>query len=266
MKVTKHTGRSYSSLLFVGVALFTQHTQAQDHAAAAAAPAAATPAVRETVRRTPAQVANAGVTSMYKLPKFEGLGFSLGREGVFRNNVNMMKDMSYSSSGQTGDALLASMKKYTLNKGCIPNLLIAGHGWGARDGKRETIATGSTSRDNNKGFSLKGAGATILGDLSSKRNLQGLVNSGEVKFCKSCQIFLHACSISHEYSEALAKTSGCSVVSATYKVSPIDTDTGVYDHVWFTSAGGKFHKYTPNAETGEVARRVIGEEFIFDPR
>lgn len=215
---------------------------------------------RESVRRSPAQVSAAGVTSMYKLPKFEGLGFSFGREQVFKNNANMMKDSSYSKSGQNGAAFMASLKRYTLNKGCIPNLMIAGHGWGASDGKRESIATGSNSRNANQGLYVDGPGTTIKGHLADS------IERGDVKFCGQCQIFLHACSISHNYSETLAKTTGCSVVSADYKVSPVDTDTGVYDHVWFTSAGGKFTKYTPASDRASVSRRSIGEEFIFDPR
>jgi len=197
---------------------------------------------------------------MFKLPKFEGVGFSFGREQVFKNNVNMMKNSSFSSRGQNGAAFIASLKKYTLNKGCIPNLMIAGHGWGASGDKRESIATGSSSRNADQGLYIEGRGTTIKGDLA--RNIA----SGDIKFCSDCQIFLHACSISHNYSETLAQTTGCSVVSANNKVSPIDTNTGVYDHVWFTSAGGKFSKYTPSADGNSVSRKTIGEEFIFDPR
>ncbi len=248
----------FSSIFSLSAILSSQTAMAAEDHSASAVPEVSSSS-RETVRRSPAQLRAAGLGSMYKLPKFDGLGFALGREGVFQNNVNMMKDSSYAKKGQTGYDLLNSLKKYTKNKGCIPNFLIAGHGWGAGDGKRETIATGSNSRDANLGFSLEGKGATIKGDLAA------LVKSGEVKFCKACQIFLHACSISHNYAETLATTTGCSVVSATYKVSPVDTNDGFYDHVWFTSAGGKFFKYTPT-DDGKVARKTIGEEFIFDPR
>jgi hypothetical protein len=251
-------GKKFAVFCVLGTLAFANVAgAAEDHGAEASG--AETRAPYQSVRRTPAQLARAGVTNMYKLPKFEGVGFALGREGVFRNNVKLMSDFSYSPNGQTGTDLLNALKKYTRNKGCIPNLLIAGHGWGAEGNKRETIATGSTSRDNNLGFNLEGKGATIKGDLAR------LVKSGEVKFCKSCEVFLHACSISHDYSETLAQVTGCSVVSATYKVSPVDTDSGIYDHVWFTSAGGKFFKYTPH-EDGKVSRKMLGEEYVFDAR
>ncbi|MEO5668893.1 MAG: hypothetical protein ABIR96_12610 [Bdellovibrionota bacterium] len=257
MKTQFGVSRLYSTIL--GLSIVGMSLSLAAHASGHASPASRSSAARETVRRSPAQLHDAGLNSMFSLPKFEGVGFALGREGVFRNNAELMKSSSYSSTGQTGYDLLNALKKYTSAKGCVPNLLVAGHGWGSHEGKRETIATGSIARDANKGFNLDGAGATIKGDLAR------LIKNGEVKFCGSCQIFLHACSISDNYSETLAKVSGCSVVSANDKVSPVDTNSGEYDHVWFTSGGGRFSKYTPTSD-GRVSRRTIGEEFIFDPR
>ncbi len=247
--------------VYLGVLTSISVAQAQ-HAPQRSSSSNGVISTRETVRRSPSELQRAGVSSMYSLSKSQGLGFALGREGVFRNNVNMMSTSDYSSSGQTGADFIDALKKYTREKGCLPNLLIAGHGWGAAEHPMEAIATGSTSRDAGKGIYLhEQKGRDVV---SINGDLKRLVDSGEVKFCKSCRIFLHACSISHDYSEGLVKATGCSVVSANYKVSPVDTNTGVYDHVWFTSAGGKFYQYSPR-DDGSIARRTIGQEYIFHP-
>jgi hypothetical protein len=156
-------------------------------------------------------------------------------------------------------AMIRALEKYTKSNGCIPNLMIAGHGWGAFDGKVESISTGSIARDSVLGLYLNpvanSEGASIKGALQTR------IDSGKIRFCEdSCKIRIHACSISHEFSQSMANATGCDVVSATYKVSPVDTNNGIFDHVWFTSAHGKFYKYQAHYPN---AREELGQSFVF---
>jgi hypothetical protein len=109
--------------------------------------------------------------------------------------------------------------------------------------------------------------------------LKDKIESGRIRFCQDrCEIYLHACSISNAFASTLARTTGCHVVAADFKVSPVSPTYGVdvirhpttsqrkfpnngeYEQVWFTSGPGTFWEYLPNGD-----RKEIGQTFIFDP-
>ncbi len=194
-----------------------------------------------------------------------GLGFAFGREWVFANNAEMMTEAVYDkSNGLTGSDFMAALKDYS-KKACIPTLLMGGHGWGsplAGNGiSTDVVAKGSIYRDADKGFYLTGKKrASVYGSLKS-----GIADKS-IRFCSECEIYMHACSISKDFGTAIAKTTGCRVIAADYKVSPVDPglenldDNGSYDHVWFTSGKGNFYEYLSNGK-----RKIIGQSFIFDP-
>jgi len=213
------------------------------------------------------------VRSRFKIHS-EGIGFALGKESVFANNVEMMETSHYSSSGKTGTQLIQALQDYSKAQ-CIGRLLLAAHGFGSSlsGGGRDAISKGSVWRDSGLGFYLNGAGPSVEGTLKKK------IESGQIRFCTDvCEIYFHACSISKEFASSLSKVTGCNVVASDYKVSPISPtygtasikrpttskrnyrNIGEFEQVWFTSGAGQFWEYLPNG-----ARKKIGQSFIFDP-
>jgi hypothetical protein len=220
----------------------------------------------------PAEVAGLEQVRKRNQIKVKGLGFSLGTESVFANNVEMMTTQFYSKEGLTGYRLIEELENYSAVQ-CIPTLLLAGHGFGSSlAGKaRDAIAKGSKWRDEGKGFYLDAPGASITGLLKDK------IESGRIRFCQDrCEIYLHACSISNAFASTLARTTGCHVVASDFKVSPVSPTYGVdvirhpttsqrkfpnngeYEQVWFTSGPGTFWEYLPNGDRKEIGQTYWG--------
>lgn len=224
------------------------------------------------MRTHPSQVKDLkNVRKRNQIPKIRGVGFSFGRETVFKNNVALMKDSHYSSKGLKGNDLLDALEDYSEGGACIPTLLLAGHGWGspiAVDGKK-IDAIAKTHIDRNNGFGLylrhpNASAVSVEGAISQK------IKSKRINFCGECEVFVHACNISKEFAGSLSRVTGCRVVAADFQVSPVTPkpsdswssfpDDGRYDHVWFTSAKGNFFEYLPDGR-----RATIGKGFVFDP-
>ena len=214
-------------------------------------------------RQKPSQLKGDRTIRQRKARTTPGLGFSFGREWVFINNAEVMKTTKYSQQkGLTGWDFLKSLESYS-KAACIPSLLVGGHGWGSplAGRKVDSIAKGSLWRDAGKGFYLTGSSRPSI-----NTTLKSRIAKKTIRFCNKCEIYLHACSISNAFASSLSKVTGCNVVAADYKVSPVDParegqpDRGQWDHVWFTSGKGNFFEYLPNGK-----RKVIGQSFVFDP-
>ena len=223
----------------------------------------ATDGKRTLSLRKPSQLKGNSMARHRRAGSTPGLGFSFGREWVFINNVEVMKTTKYDQKkGLTGWDFINSLKSYS-KAACIPSLLVGGHGWGSplAGDKVDSIAKGSQWRDSGKGFYLDGAKRPGI-----NTTLKAAVEAKTIRFCNQCEIYLHACSISKEFASSLSKVSGCNVIAADFKVSPVDPgsegerDIGQWDHIWFTSGKGNFFEYLPNGQ-----RKVIGQSFIFDP-
>lgn len=156
-----------------------------------------------------------------------------------------------------GDEMLNYFKELSKNNCCIKKLTIAGHGWsGPADGP------GLPGKADGSGFYEDGAaGDTWATDPSSARmsDLQNDINNGDTKFCKPCEIKIHACNISSSFAESLGKTTGCKVTYAKGICSPRKNNnkwhSGVGDEPGYDSKDNGFWQTdggspsTPNGNT-----------------
>ena len=142
----------------------------------------------------------------------------------------------------TGDDMLNYFKELSKDNCCIKKLTIAGHGWhGPADGP------GIPGSGDGTGFYEDGAaGDPWAKDPSSARmsDLQNDINNGDTKFCKPCEIKIHACNISSSFAESLGRTTGCKVTYAKGICSPRDNNkkwhSGVGDEPGYDDQGNGF--------------------------
>jgi len=210
--------------------------------------------IPETKRRSVRQLKKDAVPSLHDLPKIQGVGFSFGSESVFRNNAQLMKRSYTSQSGLNGAQFLSALKSASKDWGCIPNLFIGAHGFTNKNKGKMILAKDIPTKRKGLGFHESGSKASL-------QVMETMIERKEIKFCRECEIAIHACTVDPSFSIKLAELTQCSVVSATYKVSPAKAITGEYDHVWTTSGKGKFFRYIP--VTGDVLIETIGKEYVF---
>lgn len=225
------------------------------------------------LRQHPSQLEGLNFIRKRGIGHIEGVGFAFGNESVFKNNVNMMSDNHYSPSGKSGAEFIRVLENYTSQNGCVPKLLIGAHGHYTSNSRTES----AISRAVNRGRSQQNVFYRTSQSENHRISIEGLLKSkiqnNSIKFCQQCEIYIHACNIAHNFSKSLAQNTGCRVISATDKVSPVSptyTDQkvngnhypniGEYEQVWFTSGRGDFYEYLP---TGQAKK--IGKSFVADP-
>ena len=151
----------------------------------------------------------------------------LGREavsiGIFIPNGNDNENNHFrniasdngrisASRANTGKEIIDTLREKTLSseKCCIRNLTFAGHGW---------AYNGSFA---SQGDGIPGVGDTSSGLYLDKRDdnsatvadLEREIQNGKIRFCEDCRIQIYACRISDNFTNALAKVTGCGVIAA----------------------------------------------------
>lgn len=148
-----------------------------------------------------------------------GNGYDSGQNNLFKD----IADKAAGGEGKgkntpTGDDFLSYLKELSKDKCCIKSIVIAGHGWhGPADGP------GIPGKGDGTGFYDDGAaGDPWAKDPSSARisDLQNDISKGNTKFCKPCEIKIHACNISAGFAENLGRTTGCKITYAKGICSP----------------------------------------------
>ncbi|NCN27751.1 hypothetical protein GW915_09265 [bacterium] len=212
-----------------------------------------------------------------------GLGVSMWKgapnTGTFVNNAKRAGMMAYADSGKE---FLEQMERYTSQNRCIPRMVVATHGPGTNFGGNGFAGyyngpgLGGFYLSNNykldswhptvseTGGVMPGGGETAQGahknrkrqylgdgktfDATSRTtdDLAAKIRGGSIKFCSSCVMALHACTIGPHFAEELAKVTGCQIVFSTSSCSPIDfsgvknpsngqsLDNGKMDYLWHT--------------------------------
>ncbi len=149
--------------------------------------------------------------------------------GTYSDNEHFKKIASNNGrnsaiSVNTGKELLQLLGRLMKSSDdcCLKILTFAGHGWAYNEEFPEVRGNGLPgATENSDGLYLfkKDAESKTLDELQKE------VDVGNIKFCKGCRIQIYACRISDEFSNRLAKISGCVVVAARGSCSAIDNET-----------------------------------------
>lgn len=135
-----------------------------------------------------------------------------GNENTHFRNIASNDGKTSVSKAKTGKEILDILKEQTLSSDecCIRNLTFAGHGW---------AYNGSSSP---QGDGIPGADAGSSGLYLNKRDpssatlseLGAEIQNGTIRFCEDCRIQIYACRISDDFTNKLAKVTGCGVIAA----------------------------------------------------
>jgi len=146
---------------------------------------------------------------------------------------------------ESGKEMLEHLIEKSKNNCCVKTWTIAGHGWASSDstpgdndndhkGNGNGTGPGVPGVANGSGFYTDGhggvdpaAGGATVRDLARAMSFV----TGGINFCKPCTIQIHSCRISAQFTQQLAQTTGCKVVSAASSCKPNDRDPNKWDSV-----------------------------------
>ena len=155
-----------------------------------------------------------------------GNGHSTGQNNLFKDLAD--KGAGGIDKGRetpSGDELLDYLRELSKDNCCIKNIIIAGHGWAsvAQDGTPAGDGPGIPGKADGSGLYEDGPdGNAWASDPKAARisELQRDIKDGSTKFCKPCEIKIHACNIASSFAESLGKATGCKVTYAKGVCSP----------------------------------------------
>lgn len=160
-----------------------------------------------------------GITH-YKNNKI-GLGLikSVNRdENVFKHILS--KTTTTRMKWNSGKQFIDRLEEYSDTVACIPKVVSVSHGWGSHKGGGDWHGLSGRTRNNGL-YSSSETRPKKWGSVRSSDDLAASVKSGDIKFCNSCIIQFYACNVSTQFAKSVAKATGCQVVLATGKASPL---------------------------------------------
>jgi hypothetical protein len=194
-----------------------------------------------------------------------GISIPNGNAGAnfhFADVANAGADEGGYTSANSGKEILDFLEKSMESACCIYRLTIAGHGWDSWNEETQTVRPeGPGLPGVGSGTGFYSDGSRWATDPSSRTisDLKALVeknSAGAVRFCKGCEIRLHACNVASSFAEALGRVIKCKVVYAQGScaglnpwTSGVGDESGTNDQsngFWETEGG---NPSTPNGNT-----------------
>ncbi|MFT6069230.1 MAG: hypothetical protein ACJAT2_000293 [Bacteriovoracaceae bacterium] len=229
-----------------------------------------------------------GITSYekYGITHFENNKIGLGLVKSANRNENVFKHILSKTSKtkmkwNSGKQLIERLKEYSDSVSCIPKVVSASHGWASHKGGGDWH--GLSGRTRNNGFyASEEARPKKWGASRTSEDLAAEVKEGNIKFCNKCIIQFYACNVSTKFAKSVAKASGCQVVLATGKASPLfrssetqlDVDQMYNGHHYWQSGAAFWDdrgvsswyrvtpKKTPYGEIVEFIEENLGDTYL----
>lgn len=201
------------------------------------------------------------------------------KENAFKHILN--KTSKTQMKWNSGKQLIKTLKEYSDTVKCIPKIVSASHGWASREGEGEWHGLSGRTR-NNGIYASNETRPKKWGSSRTSEDLAEEVAKGEINFCNSCIVQFYACNVSTTFAKSVAKATGCQVVLATGKASPIFTSSEteldvqkMYNGHHYWRSGAAFWKdrgvsswyrvtpkKTPYNEIVEFVEENLGDTYI----